>query len=76
MKGNVFVAYSWCELQDSRAINNNAGKNMQCKNAVVKRSVVSPMFKSAIAEVLVFRNQFVQKEAEEGEPKKDNEIFL
>ena len=59
MKGKVVVAYGRSELQDGCAINNNAGNNMQCKNAVIKCSVASPMFKSAIAEVLVLRNQFV-----------------
>ena len=76
MKGNVVVSYGRRELQDGCAINNNAGKNMQRKNAVVNRSVVSPMFISIIAEVFVFGNQFIQKEAEEGEPKKDDGNFL
>jgi hypothetical protein len=44
MKGNVCIAYGRCELQYGGAINNNAGKNMQRKNAVVKRSVTTPMF--------------------------------
>ena len=72
MKGNVVVAYGRCELQYGGAINYDAGKNMQCKNAVVKCSVASPVFKCAIAEVGVLRNQFVQKETEEGEPKNGN----
>ena len=76
MKGNVVVAYSWCKLQYGCAINNDAGKNMQCKNAFVKCSVTSPMFKCAIAEVGVLRNKFVQKETEEGEPENGSEIFF
>ena len=49
---------------------------MYCKNAVVKCGVASPIFQRVVAEVLVLRNQFVQKETEEGEPKNGNENFL
>ena len=76
MKGNVVVAYSWRKLQDGCAINNNTGKNMQCKNAIVNYCVVSPMFFGAIGEVLVLGKQLVQKEAKEGEPKSSNGNFL
>ena len=69
MKGNVFIAYGRRELQYSGAINYNACKNMQCKNAVVKYRVASPMFQRIIGEVRVFRKKVVQKKAEEGEPK-------
>ena len=53
------VAYSRCELQYGCAINNDACNNMQCKNAVVKCSVASPMFKTTIGKVLVLRKQLV-----------------
>ena len=69
MKRNILISNRRCELQDGCAINYNACKNMQCKNAVVKYRVASPMFQRIIGEVRVFRNQFVQKKAEEGEPK-------
>lgn len=42
---------------------------MQCENAVVKRSIVSPMLQRVIREILILWNEFVQKETEEGEPK-------
>jgi hypothetical protein len=76
MKRNVVVTYGRCELQYGGAINNDAGKNMQCKNAVVKCSVASPMFQRVIREILVLRNQFVQKETEECQPKNSNEFFF
>ena len=76
MKGNVLMAYCRGELQDGCAIHNNARKNMQRKNAIVERTVAAPMFQRIVAEVLVFRNQLVQKEAEESEPKNGNGNFL
>jgi hypothetical protein len=75
MEGNVLVAYGWCELQYGCAINNNACKNMHCKNAVVKRSIVTPMFIST-NKVFVLWNQFIQKESKESEPKNGNGNFL
>ena len=56
MKGNVLIAYCRGKLQDGCAIQNNARKNMQRKNAIVERTVAAPMFQRIIAEVLVFRN--------------------
>ena len=76
MKGNVVVAYGRRELQYGGAINNDAGNNMQRKNAVVKCRVASPMFQSVIGEIRVFRNQFVQKETKKSNPKNGNGNFL
>lgn len=76
MKGNVVVTNGRCELKDGCAINDDAGNNMQCKNAVIKGALISPMFKRTICKILVLRNQFVQKETEEGEPENSNGKFL
>lgn len=59
MKRHVFVADGRSELQYSGTINNNTGKNMYRKNAVVKYCFVPPMLIGARSKVLVFWNELV-----------------